>query len=111
MVGRLGGCAGTPRPWLAGVEESELCLKRCFSLCGSIPSLLEGDADCPPFVQDVRPVGGTPGQRTASHWCLGGQVVLWMVFVCDLGVGEGSFPLLLLFPLHHNRFQMVLDKN
>lgn len=98
MVRRLGGCVVTPRPWLAGVEEAELCLKRCFSLSGSIPSSLEGDADCPPCVQDVRPVWGTSGQRTASQWCWGGQVVLWMVFVCGLG-GEGrKFPIAVAFP-------------
>lgn len=111
MVGRLGGCAVTPRPWLAGAEEAELCLKRCFSQPGSIPSSLEGDAECP-FVQDVQPVGGTAGQRAAKQWGLFGRPGrLWWCLFVTRGLGEGSFPLLLLFPLHHNRFQMVLDKN
>lgn len=51
-------------------------------MSGSIPSSLEGDADCPPSVQDVQPVGGTSGQRTAKQ-CLGARscsdgVCLWL---------------------------------
>lgn len=65
-------------------------------MSGSIPSSLEGDADCPPLVQDVQPVGEL--QRTAEQRCLGGQAVLWVVFVCDLG-GEGrKFPITVAFP-------------
>lgn len=35
-------------------------------MSGSIPSSLEGDAECPPFVQDARPVGGTSESSKAE---------------------------------------------
>lgn len=88
------------RSWVAvlshGVEEAELCLKRCFSVSGSIPSSLEGNADCPPFVQDARPVGGTRGQRTAEQ-CLGARSCSDGVCLCLGGEGR-KFPIAVAFP-------------
>lgn len=79
----------------SGVEEAELCLKRCFSQSGSIPCSLEGDAECPPFVQDVQPVGG----GTANQRCLFGRPGrALMVFVCDSGAGGRRFPITVAFP-------------
>lgn len=106
---RLGGSADT---WALACLSWRIwvrCLDRCFAFSWSIPpswtwcwlsSFWAGWS------------GVTSGRRTEKHTVFVKSVPLVVFVSKDFGgTGEWSFPLLLLFPLHHNRFQMVLDKN